>query len=220
MRRRGGPRCRSTCRRVSTSKRSTAGRGPSRGSGRPSRPSSGSPTRGRFNTPTLISNWTQFTSTFGDFAPGTYLAHAVFGYFMNGGGNCYVVRIGDDGNGRRRPRRDRGRRAAGGAGQPAAGRRGRREPAPGRAGDRGRRGGEAPTDDMFKLVVKRGGQVVEEFDRADHQPRQAERRDHRQRRVQDHQDRGRRQPARSRSRTPAPSPSSRPRRRPPRRRRR
>ena len=26
-------------------------------------------------------------------------------------------------------------------------------------------GGEAPTDDMFKLVVKRGGQVVEEFDR-------------------------------------------------------
>ena len=54
-------------------------------------------TRGPFNTPTLISNWTQFTATFGDFTPGTYLAHAVFGYFMNGGGNCYVVRIGDDG---------------------------------------------------------------------------------------------------------------------------
>lgn len=55
-------------------------------------------TQGPFNTPTLISNWTQFSSsTFGDFAPGTYLAHAVFGYFMNGGGNCYVVRIGDDG---------------------------------------------------------------------------------------------------------------------------
>ena len=56
-------------------------------------------TRGPYNTPTLISNWTQFSSTFGEFAPGTYLAHAVFGYFMNGGGNCYVVRIGDDGKG-------------------------------------------------------------------------------------------------------------------------
>src|SRR6476646_11168699 len=55
-------------------------------------------TQGPFNTPTLISNWTQFTATFGEFATGTYLAHAVFGYFMNGGGNCYVVRIGDDGN--------------------------------------------------------------------------------------------------------------------------
>ena len=44
-------------------------------------------TQGPFNTPTLISNWTQFSSTFGDFAPGTYLAHAVFGYFMNSRGN-------------------------------------------------------------------------------------------------------------------------------------
>ena len=52
--------------------------------------------RGPFNTPTLISNWSAFTSTFGDFVEGSYLAHAVYGYIMNGGTNCYVVRIGQD----------------------------------------------------------------------------------------------------------------------------
>ena len=177
-----------------TSKRSTAGRGPSKGSGRLSPPSSGSPTQGPFNTPTLVSNWTQFSSTFGDFAPGTYLAHAVFGYFMNGGGNCYVVRIGDDGKGSA----SNGRAAIEAAPQAALGNRLRAVAIDGnlRPGELevevAPAGGEAPTDDMFKLVVKRGGQVVEEFDRADDQPRQAERRDDRQRRVQDHQDRGRR----------------------------
>ena len=51
---------------------------------------------GPFNQPTLVSNWTQFTGTFGGFVAGTYLAQSVYGYFMNGGGNCYVVRIGQD----------------------------------------------------------------------------------------------------------------------------
>lgn len=53
--------------------------------------------KGPDNQPTLVSNWTQFSETFGDFIPGSYLAHAVYGYFLNGGGNCYVVRIGADG---------------------------------------------------------------------------------------------------------------------------
>src|SRR3954462_16032577 len=51
---------------------------------------------GPFNTPTLVSNWTQFATTYGDFVSGSYLAHAVYGYFQNGGGNCYIVRIGED----------------------------------------------------------------------------------------------------------------------------
>lgn len=42
----------------------------------------------------MVANWTQFVDTFGAFMPGAYLAHAVYGYFMNGGGLCYVVRIG------------------------------------------------------------------------------------------------------------------------------
>ena len=53
--------------------------------------------RGPANTPTLVTNWTQFTSTFGEFLEGSYLAHAVYGYFLNGGGAAYVVRVGADG---------------------------------------------------------------------------------------------------------------------------
>ena len=51
--------------------------------------------RGPFNQPTLCSNWTQFTNTFGGFVEGTSLARSVFGFFQNGGGNSYIVRIGD-----------------------------------------------------------------------------------------------------------------------------
>ena len=51
---------------------------------------------GPLHTPTLVTNWTQFTNAFGGFAPGCYLAHAVYGYFNNGGGAAYVVRVGSD----------------------------------------------------------------------------------------------------------------------------
>jgi phage tail sheath protein FI len=53
--------------------------------------------RGPANTPTLVTNWNQFTATFGEFIEGSYLAHAVYGYFLNGGGAAYVVRVGADG---------------------------------------------------------------------------------------------------------------------------
>ncbi|MGH9267280.1 MAG: phage tail sheath family protein, partial [Acidimicrobiales bacterium] len=52
--------------------------------------------KGPANEPALITNWTQFTSTFGSFADGYYLPHAVYGYFLNGGGTAYVVRVGGD----------------------------------------------------------------------------------------------------------------------------
>ncbi len=117
---------------------------------------------GPFNTPTLISNWMQFSSRFGGFVPGSFLAHSVYGYFMNGGGNCYVVRIGED---------DEARNAGPGVAQAML--RGYRILALDAAASDGdiqveivEPGGESPTDEMFKLLVKRGGQVVEEFDRA------------------------------------------------------
>jgi phage tail sheath protein FI len=53
--------------------------------------------QGPVNTPTLVTNWSQFAQTFGEFMPGSYLAHAVYAYFLNGGGTAYVVRIGADG---------------------------------------------------------------------------------------------------------------------------
>ena len=52
---------------------------------------------GPFNEPTLVTNWTQFVTTFGEFIEGSYLAHSVYGYFQNGGGIAYIVRIGGDG---------------------------------------------------------------------------------------------------------------------------
>ncbi|MEZ0241054.1 MAG: phage tail sheath subtilisin-like domain-containing protein [Chloroflexota bacterium] len=54
--------------------------------------------KGPANTPTLVTNWNQFVTSFGDFMPSSYLAHAVYGYFLNGGGACYVVRVGADGD--------------------------------------------------------------------------------------------------------------------------
>ena len=53
--------------------------------------------RGPVDTPTLVTNWSQFVQTFGDFMDGSYLAHSVYGYFLNGGGACYIVRIGANG---------------------------------------------------------------------------------------------------------------------------
>ena len=57
---------------------------------------------GPVNVPMRISNWTQFARIYGDpnepdngpFMPGAYLAHAIYGFFQNGGGLCWVVRIG------------------------------------------------------------------------------------------------------------------------------
>jgi phage tail sheath protein FI len=61
---------------------------------------------GPVNTPVPISNWAQFVRVFhdrdnpekGPFMRDAYLAHAVYGYFHNGGSLCYVVRAypGDD----------------------------------------------------------------------------------------------------------------------------
>ncbi len=51
------------------------------------------PVQSVLNTPTLITSWTQFVNTFGDFTPGAFLPDAVYGYFANGGGACYVISL-------------------------------------------------------------------------------------------------------------------------------
>ena len=43
--------------------------------------------------PRLVTNWSQFEQLFGGFAPGIMLPHSVYGWFNNGGGSCYIVRI-------------------------------------------------------------------------------------------------------------------------------
>jgi phage tail sheath protein FI len=127
---------------------------------------------GPFNRPTLVSNWTQFTTTFGGFVSGSYLAQAVYGYFMNGGGNCYVVRIGQDPGGASgpAPRSARAKQLASGptaqvgrikitAIDPAV--------QPGEVSvEIADPTGDGPALDTFKVLIKRNGQVVEEFDGA------------------------------------------------------
>ena len=58
--------------------------------------------RGPINTPTFITNWSQFLAIFGAedplgtyiTAPQVYVTHAVRGFFDNGGTTCYFVRVG------------------------------------------------------------------------------------------------------------------------------
>jgi len=128
--------------------------------------------QGPFNTPTLVTNWTQFTQTFGDFVPGAYLAQAVYGYFMNGGGACYIVRIGSDDGAPSPARAELGAAAPsgdGGASARAGGTLQVRALDPGQAGNEitvevSDGGTEGAGEDTFKLVVKRGGRVEETFD--------------------------------------------------------
>jgi uncharacterized protein len=62
---------------------------------------------GPVNTPMRIPNWTQFAKIYGDpvepengpFMEGAYLAHAVYGFFQNGGSLCWIVRVGQTATG-------------------------------------------------------------------------------------------------------------------------
>lgn len=60
---------------------------------------------GPANTPTRVTSWLDFARVFGDRDPAVktgpymehaYLAYAVNGFFSNGGGACYIVRLGTD----------------------------------------------------------------------------------------------------------------------------
>src|SRR5581483_6991684 len=71
---------------------------------------------GPVTIPMRIANWSQFVRIYGDtthpdngpFMEGAYLAHAVYGYFQNGGTLCWVVRVGVDENGKVSARRPAG----------------------------------------------------------------------------------------------------------------
>ncbi|CAN5698178.1 hypothetical protein BH11MYX2_BH11MYX2_21760 [soil metagenome] len=55
----------------------------------------GESAKGPLNETVLITNWSQFVKTFGDFKDcSEHLAHAVYGFFNNGGSRCFVVNVG------------------------------------------------------------------------------------------------------------------------------
>ena len=67
---------------------------------------------GPVNQPMLVTSWTQYVEKFGRLdesgrrnphMDGAYLSHAVYGYFLNGGGRCYVTRIPQQSDGKAPP---------------------------------------------------------------------------------------------------------------------
>jgi phage tail sheath protein FI len=121
--------------------------------------------KGPFNTPTLVTNWGQYTQLFGEFVADCYLAHAVYGYFLNGGGACYVIRVGGDRDGDGHV--DAGQLPAGPSGVLGPYRVVARDGLP--AGPGGLTvevtdPAEGAADDRFNLLVKRGGKVEETFE--------------------------------------------------------
>jgi phage tail sheath protein FI len=57
---------------------------------------------GPVNSPVLVTNWSQYVETFASLEeggkrnphlPGGFMSHSVHGYFLNGGGRCYVTRV-------------------------------------------------------------------------------------------------------------------------------
>lgn len=57
------------------------------------RRSSGSPSGGPIQEPTRLTSWEAFQQIFGDYTENAYLAYAVFGFFNNGGRECFVTRV-------------------------------------------------------------------------------------------------------------------------------
>lgn len=43
--------------------------------------------------PRLVTSWTQYEALYGGFTPGAMLPHSVYGFFNNGGGMAYIVRV-------------------------------------------------------------------------------------------------------------------------------
>ncbi|MFF9637401.1 phage tail sheath family protein [Streptomyces bacillaris] len=127
--------------------------------------------KGPLDEPTLITNWSQFIATFGDFVDGAYLASAVYGFFANGGGICYVVRIGDAPAGEAEEAEPAGESGASAGELPAGA-----EVQVGPYAVRPRAGvtgeitvevapveGDDPPADVFQFIVRRDGQVAETY---------------------------------------------------------
>ncbi len=58
--------------------------------------------RGPMNEPRLVGGWNEFLDVYG-YSKDSYLAHAVEGFFLNGGRSCYIVRVAHNAKPGRRP---------------------------------------------------------------------------------------------------------------------
>lgn len=123
--------------------------------------------KGPFHAPTLVTSWDQYTQRFGGFTEGTYLAHAVYGYFANGGGAAYVVRIGGPAEGADTPADDARSRRETRAAQPVEVGGFLVAAKPGVSGvsvEIADPEGENPPEDRFRVLVRQGDQVAETYE--------------------------------------------------------
>jgi len=129
--------------------------------------------RGPINQPVLVTNWTQYSNTFGGLVDGAYLPHSVYGYFLNGGGSAYVVRIGTGTGPDGTTEHDDAERALLARAEVAAVGEDRKPAFTVQALERGALANDLsievvdasePGEDHFKLLVFRGDHVVESFD--------------------------------------------------------
>jgi phage tail sheath protein FI len=122
---------------------------------------------GPFHTPTLVTNWDQYTQRFGGFTRGTYLPHAVYGYFANGGGAAYIVRIGGSASDTSAPAVDGS--AASSTPLPAPVELGgflvaARPGVSGVSVEIADVDGDNPPEDRFRVLVRQGDQVAETYE--------------------------------------------------------
>jgi phage tail sheath protein FI len=69
---------------------------PDERTGMPERPSGDAYEQAAALTPQPVGSWTEFVQRFGQIQDGNrYLAHAVYGFFDNGGTRCFVARLAD-----------------------------------------------------------------------------------------------------------------------------
>lgn len=123
---------------------------------------------GPFHEPTLVTSWDQYTQQFGGFTQGAYLPHAVYGYFANGGGAAYIVRIGGSAEDASAPAATQGGAARQSPVAPTVEVGGFLIAAkPGVSGvsvEIAEPDGENPSEDRFRILVRQGDQVAETYD--------------------------------------------------------
>lgn len=124
--------------------------------------------KGPFHEPTLVTTWSQYIQVFGDFVDGAYLGLSVYGYFANGGGIAYVVRVGGESGNGQADGAGQGPKALT-AGEPVGLGSFRVSALPGVDASRttvevSHPEGENVPEDRFKLVVSQDGKAVETHD--------------------------------------------------------
>jgi len=131
---------------------------------------------GKTNTPVLITNWNQYVTQFGALEDGgrrnahmtgAYMSHAVHGFFLNGGGRCYVTRVAPNAHANgtaaaELPSVQLPSKAS--KAVPSLTFRARAEPTQDIEVEVGPPTGDAPAEGSFTIRVKVGGEVKEEFD--------------------------------------------------------